>query len=248
MHVSEYSGILYVASAQHDPADADSSEIHGFSMDKLAHTRSITVSGMRHVTGITEEPATRSLWVLGFGADEIPKIPDPMDLFYEPCLAEVTKDLDVAAAVSISDPDSHDMALPTSILWTGSSDCLPSCHADHSEWVAAGKPDCWCYDRQCHGDADHLAGGSSKMGYYYVGPTDLNILVPSWLLREPPYGPGIASIQNGICADFAHDQGGSSKSGYYRVGPTDLNILVASWLKTEPPHGPGISPDCWDCP
>ena len=139
------------------------------------------------------------------------------------------------------------MALPTSILWTGSSDCLPSCHADYSEWVAAGKPGCWCYDRQCHGDADHLAGGSAKAGYYYVGPTDLNILVPSWLLREPPFGAGIASVENGICADFAHDQGGSSKNGFYRVGPTDLNILVASWLKTEPPHGPGIDPDCLDC-
>jgi hypothetical protein len=114
--------------------------------------------------------------------------------------------------------------------------------------MAAGKPDCWCNPRQCHGDVDGAVGGSSKAGYYYVGPADLNVLIASWLLKEPPHGPGIGSAGNGICADFAHDEGGSAKSGYYRVGPSDLNILIANWLKKEPPHGRGVSPDCLDCP
>jgi hypothetical protein len=128
------------------------------------------------------------------------------------------------------------------------AECFPMSHPDHSEWLAVGKPDCWCYPRQCYGDADDSKGGSAKAGYYYVGPTDLNLIVPAWLKKEPPHGPGIASIPNGICADFAHDQGGSSKSGHYRVGPTDLNILVANWLKKEPPFGTGVPPDCLDCP
>ncbi|UCG58407.1 MAG: hypothetical protein JSU70_02660, partial [Phycisphaerales bacterium] len=100
----------------------------------------------------------------------------------------------------------------------------------------------------CHGDADGVSGGSTKSGVYYVGPADLNVVVSTWLLKEPPHGAGIASVPNGVCADFAHDAGGSTKSGLYRVGPTDLNILITNWLKKEPPHGPGIHPDCPDCP
>ncbi|UCG58908.1 MAG: hypothetical protein JSU70_05220, partial [Phycisphaerales bacterium] len=149
--------------------------------------------------------------------------------------------LTVGGAGMMRDPDGLQLVAPP-------EECFPDCHPDYPEWVTVGKPPCWCYPRQCHGDTDGSRGGSAKAGYYYVGPTDLNVLVPVWLLREPPFGPGIASVPNGICADFAHDQGGSSKSGYYRVGPSDLNILIANWLKKEPPLGPGIQPDCLDCP
>ncbi|UCG55809.1 MAG: hypothetical protein JSU70_13170 [Phycisphaerales bacterium] len=137
-------------------------------------------------------------------------------------------------------------------FWPGgpipAAECFPSCRADYSEWLSVGKPDCWCYDRQCHGDADGARSGSAKAGYYHVGTADLNVLIASWLVKEPPFGPGIASVPDGICADIAHDRAGSDKSGYYRVGPSDLNILVANWLKKEPPFGPGIEPDCLDCP
>ncbi|UCG59468.1 MAG: LamG domain-containing protein [Phycisphaerales bacterium] len=126
--------------------------------------------------------------------------------------------------------------------------CLPCCHKDYFEWLRVGKPDCWCYPRQCHGDADGVSYGSPKTGIYYVGPADLNTLVAAWLVKEPPAGPGIASVPNGICADFAHDQGGSPKTGVYRVGPSDLNILISNWFKKEPPFGPGVDPNCLDCP
>jgi hypothetical protein len=126
--------------------------------------------------------------------------------------------------------------------------CFPSDHSDYGEWVEVGEPACWCYPRQCHGDADGASGGSTKSGIYYVGPADLNLLVSSWLVKEPPNGAGITSVPDGICADFAHDMGGSTKSGLYRVGPTDLNILISNWLNKEPPHGLGIEPDCLDCP
>ncbi|MHC4113459.1 MAG: hypothetical protein ACYSUY_20490 [Planctomycetota bacterium] len=76
----------------------------------------------------------------------------------------------------------------------------------------------------------------------------MNILISAWLVDEPPFGPGIVSIPNGICADFAHDLGGSAKTGYYRVGPTDLNILIANWLVFEPSGGPGVPQDCLDVP
>jgi hypothetical protein len=121
---------------------------------------------------------------------------------------------------------------------------LPPTHPDYAEWVAVGKPTCWAYPRQCYGDADGAAEGSSKSGFYYVGDNDLNTLLAAWQIKEPPFGPGIASIENGICADFARDQEGSAKAGFYRVGNNDLNRLTANWMVREPPAGPGIPADC----
>ena len=127
---------------------------------------------------------------------------------------------------------------------TGSGDLLAPSHPDYLEWVAAGKPACWAYPRQCHGDTTGKAEGDAANGVYYVGPADLEVLTAAWQVKEPPFGPGIASIQNGICADFARDQEGDETSGFYRVGTTDLNSLVASWLVKEAPNGPGVPADC----
>jgi len=115
--------------------------------------------------------------------------------------------------------------------------------AEYAEWVAVGKPACWTYARQCHGDADGQAVAGST-GTYYVGTDDLNMLINAWQVKEPPFGPGIASIENGICADFGHDKEGNGETGWYRVGTNDLNILIANWLVKEAPEGPGVPADC----
>jgi len=124
------------------------------------------------------------------------------------------------------------------------TDCLPSGHPDHAEWVAVGKPTCWCFPRQCHGDADGKAQGGPKPGYNYVGTDDLAILVSAWEVKEPTKGPGIATIPNGICADFAHDEQGGPKPGYNRVGTNDLALMVSYWEVKEPTKGPGVPADC----
>jgi hypothetical protein len=155
---------------------------------------------------------------------------------------------EVRGGVVLTNPEvaaTVDLTQATNIaVGGGGTDVFPASHPDYAEWLAVGKPDCWAYPRQCHGDADGLQSGSAKTGFYYVGPSDLNILMAGWQVKEPPDGPGIASIQNGICADFARDQGGSAKTGFYRVGPTDLNRLVENWLVKEPPDGPGVPGDC----
>ncbi len=115
--------------------------------------------------------------------------------------------------------------------------------SDYAEWVAVGKPLCWAYARQCRGDADGQAV-TTETGAYYVGTADLNILVNAWQVKEAPFGPGIASIEGGICADFGHDKEGNEQTGWYRVGTKDLNILIGSWLVKEPPAGPGVPADC----
>jgi hypothetical protein len=132
----------------------------------------------------------------------------------------------------------------------GVAECFPSADPKYNDWVALGKPDCWCYARQCHGDADGKAQGAEKSGIYYVGTTDLNVMMVAWQVKEPPFGPGIASVVepvsgvHGICADFARDQQGADKSGVYRVGTNDLNILLDKWLVKEPTFGLGVPPDC----
>jgi hypothetical protein len=40
-------------------------------------------------------------------------------------------------------------------------------------------------------DIAHDKQGSGLFGYYYVGSSDLNILVPNYEVKEPPKGPGV---------------------------------------------------------
>jgi hypothetical protein len=130
----------------------------------------------------------------------------------------------------------------------GEPECFPSSHPKYLEWVAVGKPLCWCLKRQCYGDVDGVKEGSDKKGYNYVKYMDLNVLVAAWPVLEPPKGPGIATVTYngipGICADSARDKEGSDKKGYSRVKYNDLNKLVASWSILEPPKGPGLATDC----
>ncbi|MHC4749473.1 MAG: InlB B-repeat-containing protein [Planctomycetota bacterium] len=99
MCASRTTSMLYLASAANNPEDSDSTVIYGFSTkdDALTLMRTVTINGMHHVTGITENPQTGSLWVAGFNMYE-----QLMPLF---------------------DPDSHDLALPMSVVWTSAATC-----------------------------------------------------------------------------------------------------------------------------
>jgi hypothetical protein len=124
----------------------------------------------------------------------------------------------------------------------GGEDCLPSDHEDYDIWVAVGKPDCWCYPRQCRGDADGMAQGSPIFGMMYVGTNDLAVLIDAWKVLEPPKGPGVTKAQ--LCADFNHDDQGSPIFGLMRVGTDDLAVLIDHWKVLEAPKGPGVPGDC----
>jgi hypothetical protein len=125
-------------------------------------------------------------------------------------------------------------------------DCFPSTYPGYADWVLYGKPDCWCYARQCRGDADGLKQGSAALGYMYVGTNDLNILISGWKILDPPKGPGVTPAQ--LCADFDHLKQGSAALGYMRVGTNDLNKLIAHWKVLEPTKGPGVPGDCVPVP
>lgn len=123
------------------------------------------------------------------------------------------------------------------------TECVSSTAPFYADWVAFGKPACWCYARNCKGDANGKAEGSAFSGYSYVFNADLTVLLSAYGVKEPPKGPGIASIQNGICADFARNAEGSAFSGYSRVFNSDLSVFLANYGIKEAPKGPGIG-DC----
>ena len=120
--------------------------------------------------------------------------------------------------------------------------------ADYAVWEAVGEPECWCYPRQCHGDADGEKYGSDRTGWYYVGLADILILAEAWEVMEPEFGDGIATVSYGgvpgACADFDHTKYGSDRTGWYYVGLADILILADTWEILEPEFDDGVPDDC----
>jgi hypothetical protein len=88
-------------------------------------------------------------------------------------------------------------------------ECFPSSHPDYANWVAAGRPDCWCCPAQCHGDSN--CDG-------FVGDFELVSITPlvGTEYPDPQYSP---------CFDYDHD---------LSITPNDLNT-AEQWYMTEPP-------------
>jgi hypothetical protein len=73
--------------------------------------------------------------------------------------------------------------------------CLRCTAPEYPDWVAWGKPVCWCYPYQCRGDID----GRSALGKR-VTLADLNLFKRAFNQSEM----WIKLVPNGICADFNH--------------------------------------------
>jgi sulfatase modifying factor 1 len=153
-------------------------------------------------------------------------------------------DQDYLCQMTVWDPNAQNspIMIPVSFVYT--TDCFSSTSPAYADWLAFGSPDCWCYERNCRGDANGKGEGALKCGYKQVYLMDLNILSMAYNIAEPPKGPGIGSLGidevPAICADFARDREGSTKTSFKRVYLHDLNILTQWYGKYEPPLGPGI--------
>jgi len=87
----------------------------------------------------------------------------------------------------------------------------------YDDWLAWGKPNCWCYARQCRGDINGILSGP-----FWVNILDLGLL-------KAAYGKFDDELpEDGICADLNH-----KKSGPYRVNILDLDILKTYYGKFE---------------
>ena len=139
MHVSDITGLLYLASSQTNP-EAGSASLYVISTENLIQSapeeinvQTIQINDMGHITDVTVDPATGSAWVLGFkmpatGMRRIPFQPTAADpAFYEPYIAEVPyKSIGPVDANCLSDSypgPSNDLALPVSIVWIGTAKC-----------------------------------------------------------------------------------------------------------------------------
>jgi len=123
MYVSSTTEMLYLTSALYNPNDRDMTVVRGFSTrGALTLQRTININFMHHAAGITEDPQTGTLWVAGFSMYNIPIYPDPTRrAYYEPYLAEIPSGSDQIRAHTLFDSDVHDLAMPMSIIWTGST-------------------------------------------------------------------------------------------------------------------------------
>ncbi len=129
MHVSNTTGMLYLASSQNS-AGSDSTSVYGISIEDLFQSQknpdieTIEIQGMGHITDMTHDPATGTLWVVGFRMEDIPDKPTATDsAFYEPYIARIpfgsTGPVDAnCLSDSVPGPE-NDLALPLSIVWTG---------------------------------------------------------------------------------------------------------------------------------
>jgi hypothetical protein len=71
-------------------------------------------------------------------------------------------------------------------------DCLNNSATEYGRWVTLGKPDCWCYRKQCRGDIDGVTTGP-----FAVAIPDLTLFKLAFNQVVPPSPPG-------MCADLDH--------------------------------------------
>jgi hypothetical protein len=106
---------------------------------------------------------------------------------------------------------------------TDTNDCLSTSALEYSDWVAWGKPDCWCYARQCRGDIDGL-----KHGPFWVQVIDLDLFKACFNKTDDFLPLGC------ICADLDH-----GRLGPFRVQIKDLDIFKRYFCKIE-----SLVPEC----
>jgi hypothetical protein len=110
---------------------------------------------------------------------------------------------------------------------------------EYNAWVAWGEPNCWCFKRQCRGDAD----GKSSFGYW-VAAADLTLLKRGLSKNDACLATISYLGVPGICADADH------KSSFgYRVSSGDLTTLkrFLSQPEVNTPCCDTAPPDPCDC-
>jgi hypothetical protein len=103
----------------------------------------------------------------------------------------------VYACVDVNVPDEQQL------------ECMKLTCPDYPTWEAWGKPDCWCYAKQCRGDADGCGTGP-----FQIGIPELNGFRDCFNRSDLSMPPEC------ICYDFDH-----AKTGPFRVAIPDLNLF-----------------------
>ncbi|MHC4571321.1 MAG: PASTA domain-containing protein [Planctomycetota bacterium] len=109
----------------------------------------------------------------------------------------------------------------TAVTIDVTAECMAASHPAYARWVAKGKPDCWCYKKNCYGDVDGLA-----FGPFWVSQDDKDIFVTALNQIVLPAG--------GICADLDR-----SDFGPFAVAQPDKDIFTTYLNQI-------VVPDCDD--
>jgi hypothetical protein len=224
-------GIFPANFSRHITVDAATGEVA--SWDVANYTPVADAADAGALTGLGTNGITIEMGALYYPPDDSsPNAPPASGTL---CKITVSSDCTVSLAenatrggVVLTDPAvAPTVTLTGCTVKIGPVDCFPSTNSAYNDWVALGKPDCWCAPPngsgyQCDGDADGKdSGGLTK---YRVFTGDLNLIVANWKKKA-------ADATLDPCADIDHkDSGGLTK---YRVFTADLNILVANWKKKD---------------
>lgn len=121
-------------------------------------------------------------------------------------------------------------ACDTDAITAADTECVKATAPFYADWVAFGKPACWCYERHCRGDADgQIVAATKTVPAHWVGTPDLGILTLGW--KKTNADPAFAQF---ICADFDKTEVAATKTvPAHRVGTPDLGLLTLSWKKVE---------------
>ena len=146
--------------------------------------------------------------------------------------------VDPDVAVTCEDEGSGVVRIDYEPLDESDLDCMASTNPHYADWVAWGKPDCWCYPRQCRGDMNGL-----KTGPFWVQQLDKDLFRYTFGKTDT----ALSMTPNGICADLNH-----TKTGPFRVQALDKDIFRLYFNQSEflvPPCS-GVD-DCgvngWPC-
>jgi hypothetical protein len=148
----------------------------------------------------------------------------------EDCLGSICENA-ARGGVVLTDPSIMPIVDSTEAWWPEPPrpiphDCFPTNNPAFSDWVAVGKPECWCpppygSGYQCDGDADGRTSGFPLNYRVFIG--DLALIVENWKKKvdDPTLNP---------CADIDHKAQTLFK---YRVYINDLAVIVRNWKKTD---------------
>ena len=131
--------------------------------------------------------------------------------------------------LTVLDPNAANSPRTVLVRLILETDCFPKLFSTYADWVAYGKPNCWCGTRgdppwpyQCDGDADGRNSGPPFKYRIYTG--DLNLIVANWKKKmgNPTLNP---------CADLDHKSSGAPFQ--YRVYTVDIHPVVRNWKKKD---------------
>jgi len=110
-------------------------------------------------------------------------------------------------------------------ITTGPGECVKSTAPFYATWVLFGKPDCWCYQRNCRGDVNGLKSGLG-LNVKWVNSADLTVFAAAYNVNQAELQVLDVGGVPGICADNNRAKSGLGLNIKW-VNSSDLGIFAS---------------------